>query len=387
MDRGMFVHAWDTDVDADLLTERFLEVGCNTLAVALNYHHIGAADLRLEHVHYERTAGTAFSVNQKRYGRIYPEAQGEREERLLKLTEKSNQKGLRFKAWVVNSHNSTLGQKYPELRVKNVWGDFYSNAICLNKKAFWAYERDLLEDIESRFSPESYIMEAVEWMPAFHGEHHEFMLARMTPAIRYLLSMCFCESCMEKAELAGIDGEKVAGIVKQLLRQLLREDTASGKNEELQMTQLFLEYPELYEYQRFRMNSVTELVKETAELVHSFGKKYEYIPSSTPFNINASYYEGYELRRLEGLIDGYIPLIYETEDTYDKVLNNIRLFDRTTPVGMGVNLGRSRYRSRNEFVERVETAGRRGAYEILSYNYGMATDEMLDWMKTSYTRL
>lgn len=153
------------------------------------------------------------------------------------------------------------------------------------------------------------------------------------------------------------------------------------------MTQLFLEYPELYEYQRFRMNSVTELVKETAELVHSFGKKYEYIPSSTPFNINASYYEGYELRRLEGLIDGYIPLIYETEDTYDKVLSNIRLFDRTTPVGMGVNLGRSRYRSRNEFAERIETAGRRGAYEILSYNYGMATEEMLDWMKTSYTRL
>ena len=76
MDRGMFVHAWDTDMDADLLTERFLEMGCNTLAVALNYHHIGAADLRLEHVHYERTAGTAFSVNQKRYGRIYPEAQG-----------------------------------------------------------------------------------------------------------------------------------------------------------------------------------------------------------------------------------------------------------------------------------------------------------------------
>ena len=46
MDRGMFVHAWDTDVDADLLTERFLEMGCNTLAVALNYHHVGAADLR-----------------------------------------------------------------------------------------------------------------------------------------------------------------------------------------------------------------------------------------------------------------------------------------------------------------------------------------------------
>lgn len=386
MEKGVFIHAWDLDKDLEQLTEHLQKMGCGTIAVAVNYHHIGTADLRIGHVHYERNAGTAFSVDKKKYGTVCPESQGKREEKLQQLIEKCNQKDLHFKAWVVNAHNSTLGIRYPELRVVNVWGDPYDNAICINKDEFLLYEKNLLKDIEDQFSPSAYIMEAVQWMPAFHGNHHEFALARITPAIRYLLSICFCKTCLEKAGKAGIDGEKVAWIVKGLLERLLREDTAFGKNEEIQLTQIFLEYPELYEYQRFRMNCVTHFTMETAALVHSFGKKYEYIPSSTPFDLNASYYEGYELRRLEGTIDGYIPLIYETEDSYNKVLSNIRLFDKSTPVGMGVNLGRPRYHSKNEFVERIEAAERSGAFEILSYNYGMATEEMLEWMKTAYTR-
>ena len=79
-----------------------------------------------------------------------------------------------------------------------------------------------------------------------------------------------------------------------------------------------------------------------------------------------------------------MPLIYHTESSYKKVLSNIRLFNSATPVGMGLNLGRDKYQGKADFISRIQEGKAMGCSEILTYNYGMATEEMLAWMKEAY---
>lgn len=384
MEQGMFIHSWDIDGDMGKRIGHFVELNCNTVAVNVNYHHAGVADLRLGHMHYRKGAGTAFSVEPSDYGVICPQPQEKLEDKFRQLSALCRQNQITVKAWVVNAHNSTLGRKYPHAAVVNAWGDVCENCFCINHQDFREYDRNLIDNIERVVNPDSYVMEAMQWMPSFHGSHHEFMLGRLTPAVRYLLSLCFCETCMEKAGQEGIDGEAVKGQVRGLLTKLLEGDTTYGINEETQLTHIWMEYPEIYEYQQFRMRSVASLTEETVAQVHAFGKKYEYIPSSTPFDINTTYYEAAPLRRLEGIVDGLIPLIYHTESSYEKVLRNIRLFNETTPVGMALNLGRARYTGKEDFLWRIREARALNCPEVLSYNYGMATEEMLQWMKEAY---
>lgn len=384
MERGLFIHSWDIDGDVDRLVEHFAELNCNTMAVNAVYHHAGVADLRLRHMHYRKGAGTAFSVNPSDYGRICPRAQGNLEEKYAWLSESCRKNHMGLKAWVVNAHNSTSGREYPHATVVNAWGDSYENCFCINHPDFREYDRNLIADIERVVNPDAYVMEAMQWMPSFHGSHHEFMLGRLTPAIRYLLSLCFCGTCKEKAEKEGIDAEAAEYQVRGLLSKLLKQDTTYGTNEETQLTHIWMEYPKIYEYQQFRMRSVASLAEETAQQVHGFGKTYEYIPSSTPFDINTMYYEAAPLGRLEGIVDGFVPLIYNTESSYEKVLRNIRLFNETTPVGMALNLGRARYSNQEDFLWRIREAGNLNCPEVLCYNYGMATEEMLQWMKKAY---
>ena len=77
MEQGMFIHSWDIDGDTDRLADHFINLNCNTMAVNVSYHHAGAADLRLGHMHYRKGAGTAFTVDPLDYGGNVRPAEGE----------------------------------------------------------------------------------------------------------------------------------------------------------------------------------------------------------------------------------------------------------------------------------------------------------------------
>ena len=38
--------------------------------------------------------------------------------------------GLQVEAWIVLTHNSTLGRAHPDLVVRNAFGDAYPYALC-----------------------------------------------------------------------------------------------------------------------------------------------------------------------------------------------------------------------------------------------------------------
>ena len=384
--RGMFVYPWDLGAEPQRFLERYQALGCNMMAVNGSYHQMSTFGLRVGHAYGRPFAGTSFEVDEKRYGRIVPRSVVHLDSVYEELREACAARGIDWRCWMVNLHNDDIGERYPDTCVQNAWGDRYPSSLCVNHPDVQEYAVHLLEDVIRLIAPSRVIMETESFMPAFHGRHHEFTLARLTPAVRYLSSLCFCPHCMREAERSGIDTQAVRTAVRNLLERLLREDVCLPGHEDAQLLQVFMEYPEIYSYQQFRYASVTKLTVLAADAAHARHVLYECIPSAYPFAINHMHYEGTLLRALDKVVDGFVPLCYAPEEDYIQILRNMRLFTEA-PVALALNLGRTRYANWDEFSHKLAEGALGGAESIYCYNYGLATDEALQQMKKAYAAL
>ena len=383
--RGMFAYPWDFGDDPDRFLDRFEAYGCNMLTINGVYHQINTIGMRINHAYERSFAGTSFAVAPERYGRIVPRAVVELDSTYQALRERCSARGIDWRCWIVNLHNDDIGVRYPDTAVRNLWGDSYPSSLCVNHPDVQEYAVNLLEDVIRAVAPSRVIMETESFMSAFHGRHHEFTLARMTSSVRYLLSLCFCPHCMNKAMESGVDALAARRTAQILLERMLKEETWLEGNEDAQLLQIFLEYPELYHYQQFRNASVTDLVRRTSEAAHARNVRYEIIPSAFPFGVNHMHYEGSALKTLGELVDAFVPLCYAPEESYSQIVRAIRLFS-DAPVALALNLGRTRYRSWSEFMSKLEDGLNSGAESVYCYNYGIATDEALNCMGEVYRK-
>lgn len=381
---GMFVYPWDAAENPDRFIEDYEALGCNMIAINAVYHQCNVLAPKAGRVLERRRAGTSFAIHPEKYGRMVPRAEAELIGVYDRLRELCTQKGIDWRCWMVNLHNGEMGERYPDATVENVWGDRYVSSLCLNHPDVREYAGAILEDVIETLAPTRVIMETECWMQAFHGRHHEFSLARLTPAVQYLLSLCFCPQCMNAARDAGVDAEAARNVAKMLLARLLSADTTYEGSGDAQVLQLFLEYPELYAYQRFRMKSVNGLAGETARIAHSHNVLYEYIPSAAPFAINSMHYDASSFSALGDVVDGFVPLCYSPGETYPLIRRNVNLYAPYARVSLALNLGRARYAGQGDFAARVAEAAKDGVEDIYCYNYGLATEECLGWMQKAY---
>lgn len=381
---GMFVYPWDIVENSRVFIDKYSDAGCNMIAVNAVYHQCNVLDTSLRHVYERPIAGTSFAFHSEKYGRLHPYVQADLTKTYMELREQCQRKDIDWRCWMVNLHNDQIGNAFPDTTVCNVWGDHYPSALCVNHPDVQEYACAVLTDVLETLAPSRVIMESECWMQAFHGRHHEFALARVTPAIRYLLSLCFCPHCIQAAQEVGIDVLAVKNTTLLLLDQLLQGDTTFGSNENTQLLQIFLEYPLLYAFQRFRMHSVDILVQKTTAIAHSYHALYEYIPSAAPFEINTMQYDGTAFAALGQIVDGFVPLCYSPNETYPLLRRNIHLFSPNARVSMALNLERARYPGASVFLDKVQEAVKDGAEDIYCYNYGLATAECLGWMQKAY---
>lgn len=378
--KGMLVYPWDIPDDLEGFVKEYKKLHCNSIVLNASYHHCHVTDLRIRHIYRRREAGISYEPDTSLYGRLKPVMAENRSGLYRELGSICRSEGVSYKCWLVNTHNSTIGDRNPDVCVENAWGDTYTYSLCLNHPDVREYVRALALDAAKAVSPDSFLMEAMTWLPAFHGRHHEFSLPHVTPAIRYLLSLCFCPSCMKAAGEQGIDAYAVKELAAGLLERLLERGTTYGVNEQSQLLHLMLEYPKLYEYQRFRMDSVKRLVRLQTEAVRSQGIRYELITSSTPFEANDIYYEGVSYKDMSSLADTLSPLVYGDAESCAAAVRNIRLSAENVDISPIFNLGRSNCHEADMLGRNVIEALKSGAGSVYYYNYGMASPEMLRWV-------
>jgi hypothetical protein len=109
-------------------------------------------------------------------------------------------------------------ERHPHLVQRNAWGqEVPSGGACPCDPSLRELLRATFEDL-ARYEPAGF--ELVDWIPDVAADRSDQPLD-WHPAARRLLDICFCASCRQVAERAGIDPESAARSVRVQVQRLL----------------------------------------------------------------------------------------------------------------------------------------------------------------------
>jgi hypothetical protein len=118
-------------------------------------------------------------------------------------------KGLRVEAWIVLTHNTRLGREFPELSVRNCFGERYAYALCPSWPEVRSYAAALtaaaLQDVEV----DGVSLEACGQLGIVHMGHHEKTDGAYPPDMQRNLSVCCCDACTAGWQSRGLDPSSV----------------------------------------------------------------------------------------------------------------------------------------------------------------------------------
>lgn len=378
---GMYLYPWEAG-DLAAFKREYEKTGCNAMAPALSYHHGNTYIASAGRYRQIKEAALSFRPQESLYGRLRPLVHEEpaHSETIKGLREWADKTNIHFSAWTVLLHNSSLGQKHEELTTENLFGDHNSHSLCPSQAEVRLYEDALVSDICGQFAPDSVMLESVTFLTAMHGGHHEIANIAISPALRWLLSLCFCNACMEHAArlFPAVDFASLREKAKQAVLTISNTETCIPGNGDAQIQQLLFEIPGLFEYQLARQETVSENIGRIGRDLSQRGIKLILIPSAAPFDINRVFMEGMNFRGNAGKADILLPLVYSPGETYELVRNTIRMYDSETPVGMAASLGLAP--GREHFLGTLRHAREAGCRYFFTYNFSLASSERRGWL-------
>lgn len=363
----MFAYPWDF---AGLLgMERLRSLrnvaGIDGLYMAASYHSMQQLSLHEQTPSiYEGEAGLFFPANEALYGEMKPHVSSlSRHADIDTLRDEMAKNGLEYHAWVVACHNSELAQRYPECAVQNAWGHRFRHALCPNNRNVRQYMLAMLQEMESRHAPASFLLESLSWMAFPHHQHAKWGI-EMNEGNQLLVSLCFCPDCVKLAQDKGIDTEALrSGVLEQL--RLVYQGTGGEEG--------IFELAGLSEYLSFREESleafVGDLKKRMKAEIHMavFG-------SHRVSGLNAD--------RLHDIADRIMTFSYtddvrQTQDVLEKVLAKIP----SGKLSLGLGACAPWATGRQALEANVQAAIDNGIREIGFYHYGMMTVKHTEWLR------
>jgi hypothetical protein len=388
MESGMYLYPWEIG-DMEIFTREYMETGCNAMAPALSYHHANTFAASSGRCRQLRESALSFIPETSRYGDVKPFVHEDcaRGGVVKELRNWAIRENVHFAAWTVLLHNSSQGERRPELAMENLFGDRFTHALCPSHGEVREYAHTLLNDIIAQFAPDSVMLESATALPAFHGCHHEIANITLSPALRWLYSLCFCPDCMSAAvkRSPGLDPASLRERLKKLVLDLANSESLIPGNGDAQLTQLIFEVPGLFEYQKAREEGIAGFIAETVDIIRKKGIRTVIIPSATPFDANRVFMEGMRFSLNCIKEDLLLPLVYGLGETYTLVRNAIRLFDAGTPVGMGASLNPAQAPDKETFLTGLATAREAGCAHFYFYNFSLASRERRRWVQAFNT--
>lgn len=200
--RAIFMHAWDLQgVEPRTLVQEIRTLGVDTCSLAFAYH--GGRMLlprRREGRVLELDPGAIyFTPHLERYRglRLRPHVAPEAE-LVPAFLEACGEAGMDVSAWTVLCHNDRLGVEHPDCCVENVYGDRYGYALCPSHPEVRRYAAALCGDIAATPGVDRLELEALGFMGLEHASLHDKSGVPLSPAAKWLLSICVCRWCRER---------------------------------------------------------------------------------------------------------------------------------------------------------------------------------------------
>jgi hypothetical protein len=389
MQLSMWTYPWDVqDLGYDTVERELTDrAGLNMISIAASYHAGRFLQPRSPHrkaffpedgtIYFKPTASRwAGSAIQPKVADVI-QAGGDV---LGELIRRRDQGGLGVSCWTVCLHNTRLGMLHPEAVTRNAFGDpnFYN--LCPSHPDARAYVRTLVEDVTHTYHPDRIELESPCFMGFAHEYHHEKDGVGLTAEDDFLLSLCFCPSCIARAAKVGVDGEAARKLVRQWIVETCEQAVSQRRFPDFPASGLdtFRPWPGLHAWLMWRSEPVTSLVEELREAAHPRTKL-------LMIDLKDGWLGGCDLAALGKVTDGAILCAYDMQpQAVENLLATGRaLLGPEKFLGTGYRLFFPEMSSAEVLAAKVEPAVGGAVDGINFYNYGLVPAARLDWVRTA----
>ena len=302
-------------------------------------------------------------------------------------------------AWVVLLHVDR-GRAIEPYAQRNAFGDAYLTQLCPANPEVRAYARAVIAEIASR-GVDSILMESFHFVPFPHGYHHERAFVELTPLISFLLSLCFCESCVGTAGSRGVDIGSLRDAVRSTIRRGLSSADADPAAIDDPTHARTMFGGELGGFLDTRSDVVTSLVRELVETAREANPETALVPideggaikgyaAGRPTGAPApslSWQLGVDLRQVADAAGAIEVMAYAS--TAERVMTDLGAYASAIPdsARLGVILRplRPDCDGPGNLRSKVEVAAALNVDRLDFYHYGLAPLEALDWVKSALT--
>lgn len=252
--------------------DRVLGYGCTGLTVAAAYHRArdvtphGPSRVTMRH------DGVHFPPPPDLFGglRLTPPARRDADDGLLPdLRRLTAEAGAGLRGWAVFLHNTTLGLAHPDVTAEDCFGDRAAPAdLCPSHPDVRAYAIALARAV-ARQGVDAVVAESLHFGFFGHGYHHDRSFVRLGPVEEFLLGVCFCPHCRERADTAGADSATARAAAARIVGAVLD----GGRSLEAELSLEVLDRLGVADYVRARIETVTTLAASVADAVAGEGSR------------------------------------------------------------------------------------------------------------------
>lgn len=225
-----YAYPWDVRPG---FADRVAASGVDEVAVAVAYHSARAATpfdgsrsaVVARHAALYRPVGTGWGrLRPAEPDWVGPDSAGEAVAELRRS-------GVDVAAWLVLTHNSLLGGRFPDVAVRNCFGEVYPWALCPSHAEVRDYAARLTRSALDGLDVRSVVLEACGQLGAVHQHQHEKTDAVWSPAAARLLSVCCCAACARG--WTGSDAERVREALRTEVRRVIATGDLAEVDDEL----------------------------------------------------------------------------------------------------------------------------------------------------------
>lgn len=390
----MWTYPWDVlDVGVDTaLDELTVKAGVGGLSLATAYHAGRFLQPRSPRrsVYFPEDGTIYFDPDVNRYENLLIKPKvarliQERGDVLRQLEHAREKRDFTLNSWTVCLHNTRIGMEYPQVTTVNAFGDRNYYNLCPSNPDARAYVTTLVADLTRRYALDSVELESPNFMGFAHEFHHEKDGVGLTAKDDFLLSLCFCDSCMARARAAGVDAEAARRTVRRWLEETLnRPIPVQDPDFVARGVEGFSDTPEVYEFLRWRFEPVTSLTREIREAAHPRTRVY-FLSLLT----SQSWLFGIDFEGVAQASDGVVVCAYDTRAP--QVGLDIADARARIPQGKylatGLRVFYPEVHDGDELRDKVQAAAGSGTDGFNFYNYGLIPPTRYDWVRQSLASL
>jgi hypothetical protein len=379
---SMWIYLWDlVDEGYEPVLQKLSENRLTGISMATAYH----AGKFLEPHNPKRKIvfledGTVyFKPNTKKYGRIHPRLNSlvKAGHGLESAKQFADKLYLTTRAWIVCCHNTPLGSQYPDIACEDAFGDKLYHNLCPSNEDVRRYISGLVADIASH-EVDAIELEALQFQGYSHGYHHEREGIELNIVARFLLGLCFCPSCLQRARSSHLDLAPVRSFTRRTLEQWFSDPAGTSET-----------YPtidrlpsELFDPMlEWRKSVITSFLDELRDAAGSV--RLRQLISLDPLAQKIAGIDPGVCARKTG---GLLALGYVKEGVaLRKPIESLQAVIGSASITVGLQVGLPESGGKKEFLDKMSVAQSLGIASYNFYNYGFIPSQNLHWINEALT--